>query len=72
MPEQEDKSNFITVYRPIAGWKAIMLCWNDEDKDPSMHFWEPCCTGMCGYATKEEAVAEAKDWAAAEEVRFVP
>ncbi len=29
------KANFITVYKPIAGWKAIEYWWNPEG------FWEP-------------------------------
>jgi hypothetical protein len=62
----EDRSTFITVYNPICGWKAVMMCWNEDG------FWEPWQTGMYPHATAEKAEVEARIWAAAEEVRFVP
>lgn len=56
---------YIDVYQPMAGWKARMLWLNEEEADIGP-FWEPWNTGMCGYATKEEAQLEAIMWAQAE------
>jgi hypothetical protein len=57
---------YITVYMPIAGWKAVMLTVDEECG--GMHTpWE---TGDCAFATKAEAVADAKQWAGAEEIPF--
>lgn len=53
------QKNHITVYESISGWKAVELWWN-----PNMGgFWEPWQTGLGAYATREEALAEARDWA---------
>jgi hypothetical protein len=62
----EDKSTFITVYKPIAGWKAVMMSWNEDG------FWEPWQTGMFAFKTKAEAEVDAQMWAEAEELRYVP
>lgn len=48
----------------ISGYFAVMYWWNPEG------FWEPVCSGIGRYATKEEAIAEGKQWAKAEEVEF--
>ena len=56
---------YITTYEPIAGWKAVLLTWNKDG------YYEPWQTGMCGYATEEEAIQEAKGWAVAEEIEYV-
>lgn len=61
----EDKSDFITVYNPIAGWKAVHYTWNDEG------FWEPYQTGYLAFVNKEDAIKNAKAWAEAEGVRYV-
>ncbi len=64
MVSSKDKENFITVYKPIAGWKAIEYWRNPEG------FWEPWQTGALAFATREEAEADAKDWAEAEGLEF--
>ena len=56
---------YITVYKPIAGWKAILLMWSED-----IAMYEPYQTGMCGYGTKEKAIVEAKDWAKAEGIEY--
>lgn len=57
---------YISTYESIGGWKAIQIWWN-----PDMGgFPEPWQTGCGGYATEEEAIEEAKDWASAEEIPY--
>jgi len=55
---------FITVYKPIAGWKAQLLVVNDDG------FFEPWNTSYFAYPTKEEAIAYGKEWAEAEGIEF--
>ena len=62
---------FVTVYKPIAGWKAVLMTWNDTDEELG-GFWEPWNTGMFAYATEAEAIEDAKQWAKAEEIEFKP
>lgn len=60
------RGHWISVYQPIAGWKAIEYWWN-----PDMGgFWEPWQTGFSAWATKDEAVIDAKVWAEAEELPY--
>lgn len=58
---------YISVYMPIAGWKAIMLAV-DEDCGGYHTPWQ---TGDWAYNTKAEAVKDAKSWAEAEGVPFI-
>ena len=68
---QDDHSPYITVYKPIAGRKAIMYHFNTADAEGGyLGFWEPWATGFQGHATREEAVLEAKSWAEAEDIRL--
>ena len=62
----EDRSNFITVTQGSL-WFAVMYWWNKEYNG----FWEPWDTGYGRYATKEEAIVEAKEWAEDIGVRYV-
>jgi len=57
---------FVSVYQPVAGWKAVMYTWS-----PDLGIYEPEQTGFWAYDTKEEAEAGARSWAEAEEVPFV-
>ena len=59
---------FITTYRPISGWKAIMYWWNDSDNG----FWEPWETSPYAFNTQEEANEYAKWWADIEDMLYVP
>lgn len=72
MSEPEDKSDYITVYRAVGGWQSVLVTWEWEDDKKKHGFWEPWQTGMGPYATKQEAIDDAKSWAASEEVRYVP
>lgn len=63
-PTQDVHAPFITVYLPIAGWKAVMLYWNPEG------FWEPWETTPIAFPTREAAVAWGKDWAEEEGIEF--
>lgn len=64
--EPTKSTGFITVYKPIAGWKAVKYWWNPEMGG----FWEPWQTGDFAYATKEEAEEDAKIWAEAEDTPY--
>ena len=55
----ENKS-LVTVGQGMSGWFAALMVWNKEG------FYEPWNTGFGRYKTREEAVAEARDWAEAE------
>ena len=52
---------YITVYKPIAGWKAVLM--HDEDG--------PMETGYFTYKTMKEAEQDAKAWAEAEEIEYI-
>lgn len=65
------KEPFISVYEPVAGWKAIKYWWNDEDF-PGEGFWEPWATSDYAYDTEAEAEAVAKKWAKDEGLEFKP
>jgi len=56
-----DTSTYVSVYKPIAGWKPIIYWWNNED--PTMAFWEPWDTYFMAFATEGEAITAAKSWA---------
>ena len=58
------KEPIITVYKSIGGWKAQLMTWNEEYQ---MHM--PYSTGD-GYRSIDEAIADGKAWAEAEEVQF--
>lgn len=66
--EETKSSGFITVYKPIAGWKAVQYWWNSE----AGGFWEPWQTGSFAFATKEEAEKDAKFWAEADDLPYYP
>ena len=53
--------DFITVTEGISGFFAVHMWYNTEDYEYG--FWEPYDTGMGRYATREEAIAEARVWA---------
>jgi hypothetical protein len=61
----KDKKAFVTTYLPVAGWKAVLMTWDDEC---GMH--TPWQTSYFAYKTKAEAVAYGKVWAADEGVAF--
>ena len=61
------KEAFVSVYKPIAGWKAVMYTWEDE-----MDCHTPWETGFFAYATKAEAIEYALSWAESEELAYVP
>lgn len=58
---------FVTVYKPVRGWCAMMVEWDEEVED-----YLPWQTGLFSYSTKEEAMRDAKAWAKAEGIPFFP
>jgi hypothetical protein len=67
-PEPEDPNFFISVYMPIAGWKAIMY-GRDPDCDGMFVPWE---TADIAFKTKAEAEDHAQSWAKNEGLRYEP
>ena len=51
---------FLTVYKPIAGYKAVLI---DHQEGPLQ-------TGMRGYKKESDAISEALDWAFCEDIPF--
>lgn len=66
----EEKKPYVTTYEPIAGWKAVMIWWNDREKDLG-GFWEPYETSPIAFATEAEAEQWGRSWAEAEGIRFI-
>jgi hypothetical protein len=60
---------FVTVYKPMAGWKAVLYVWC-VDLACGYADYEPWQTGICGYRTRDEAIAEGMRWAEDEEIEF--
>lgn len=53
---------FITTTKGSSGYFTVLM-WLNEDEPDIGPFWEPYSTGYGRYATREEAVVEAKEWA---------
>jgi hypothetical protein len=60
-----DKSPYVTVYRPVSGWKSVLMTWDEEC---GCHL--PAQTGFFAHPTKEKAVIDARMWAEAEDIRL--
>lgn len=66
MANNSERAAYITTTKGGAGWFAIHVWWN-----PDMGgFWEPWQTGIGRYATRQEAEAEGRTWAEAEDMQF--
>ena len=62
----EDHKPYITVTHGMSGYFAVHVWWNPEG------FWEPWSTGFGRYSDKAQAIAEARQWAEAEEMEYKP
>lgn len=62
---EQSKESYIDVYEPIAGWKAKEMFWDEEG------FFDCWNTGLVAYATKEEAIKDAKSWAESNDLAYV-
>jgi len=71
-PDPEDHTDFITTYKPVAGWKAIHMWWNAHEDHVPGGFWEPWATSPFAFKSKAAAELYARDWATDEECRYVP
>jgi hypothetical protein len=60
-----NKEHFIGIYKPIAGWKCIMLSFDEE-----IGGYAPLETGMTGWHQRELAVTEGKLWADSVGIEF--
>jgi hypothetical protein len=61
------KAPFITTYKPVAGWKAVLLTWDEE-----CNMFSPENTCYFPHASEIDAVKDAKSWAAQEKISFRP
>jgi hypothetical protein len=69
VPKAKDPAHepYITVTQGMSGYFAVLLWWN-----PDMGgFYEPWDTGIGRYGSREEAAVEGRQWAEAEELRFL-
>jgi hypothetical protein len=64
----EERKPFITTTQGGSGWFAVHYWWNRDMGG----FWEPWDTGIGRYSSEEKAIEEAKDWAEAEGMEYVP
>lgn len=69
-PKQKPAPYICTTGPAISGYFAVMMWYNDTGEYNLPPFWEPYQTGVGRYATREEAIAEAKDWAEAEGLEY--
>ena len=63
---EEHHDPYITVYLPIAGWKAVMYWWNPEG------FWEPWETSSFAFVSEQAAEDFGREWAEEESIEFCP
>lgn len=71
-PEGNGICSYITIYKPISGWKVVIYWWNDQDYPEEGGFYEPWITGAFAHSTKDAAIDEALRWARDEELPYFP
>lgn len=57
LPEGREGAAFVTVYKPIIGWKPVHMWWNPEG------FWEPYDTYKAAWLRREQAEEAGRQWA---------
>lgn len=62
-----DRPSFISVTQGLSGYFAVLMMWTTQDDGCG---YEPWNTGIGRYATREEAVREAREWAEAEGLEY--
>jgi len=60
----------ITIYESVGGWKAVWMEWTEDGELGG--FWEPWQVGFFGYQNPSEAERDAKEWAEAEGLPYIP
>src|SRR6187455_2406477 len=68
----EDHSSYVSVYKPVAGWKAIQMWWNTEEPGIPGGSREPLVTPAFPFPITQEAAHYAKSWAALDCLSYVP
>ena len=68
MIDPKKTPRYVTTTEGASGHFAVLVWWNPEMGG----FWEPWDTGFGRYASLEDAVEEAKQWAEEERLPFVP
>lgn len=58
---------YITTYKPISGWKAVMIGWDEE-----IEWSVPEDTSYFAYETEQEAIDYAEQWAKDAEIEYRP
>ena len=66
--------SFIQVYRAVNGWQTMLMIWQHSPNGHTDGFYDVQSTGMGPYGHEKEgydqAVAEGKNWAEDEDVKF--
>jgi len=62
---REDKRPYISVYKPMAGWKALLVSWYAGED-----MWDVTMTSPVAFKTKKEAIEYGKEWAESEGIEF--
>lgn len=63
---------YVSIYMPVAGWKAQLLQWCTDTMPDGMVIegYQPWNTSFCAYRTAEEAYHYASKWARDEDVHL--
>ena len=68
-------TSWVEVYKPIAGWKAIVYYSASENVaevyEVPLGFVDVWQTGFLAFDTEEQAIVDAKIWAESEELPLV-
>jgi len=62
------RNHYITTYKSISGWKAVERA--EYEDSPGQWFEDNEQTGFGAYATREEAIQEAKDWSESDAIPY--
>ncbi|MDI9333722.1 MAG: hypothetical protein QM533_05040 [Cytophagales bacterium] len=62
-----NSTSYISIYKPIAGYKPILMTKFDGD---DYHDCEQ--TGLCGHKTVEGAIREAQCWSESTGIPYLP
>lgn len=63
----KEHPTIVTAYDCIAGFKSVLLVWSEK-----YELYEPWQTGDFVYNNPDDAERAAKNWAMADNIRFVP
>jgi hypothetical protein len=59
--------SFVTVMHGSSGYFAVSMEWDDDAQE-----YLPDCASDAHYPSKQQAEADAQEWAEADNMRFIP